>query len=347
MWRCDPGNNSNARTTDHSLCLAYGENGQAPARKLNQSGFPGFKATPQALTQVVSRREELHLNPDDNLVLDLLSNSSFMGTDEEGLPTPAMVGEGGTYHIPGSLLVAPASAVTKILGNCQQIGKLGALCQQVTLVAPILRYVTSKCCNNENHVDNYNSEEFKFEIIVGIEMQKSLLEGWATKLNLNFCLIDATELVDPVDPVLRNRQTRSGIPLWTTWDLAHLVHEAYQEMADSILSPDNASVEDIEAASTPSSESADTGHKRRRPEAVITGQTTPHAKRGKSSLESKPAGWLLGKADWGRGRGRAGSRPARGLNFERNRYHGRATWKKWSCSGGNPADSRGRGWKRW
>ncbi len=102
------------------------------------------------------------------------------------LPTPATVGEGGTYHIPGSLMVAPASAVKKILGNCQQLGTLGATCQQVTLVAPIPRYVTSKCCNNENHVENYNSEDFEFKIIAGIEMHKRLLEGWATEHNLNF-----------------------------------------------------------------------------------------------------------------------------------------------------------------
>jgi hypothetical protein len=62
--------------------------------------YPGFKATPQAVAQVVSRLEELHLSADDRLILDLLSNSAFMGTDEEGLPTPATMGEGGTYHIP-------------------------------------------------------------------------------------------------------------------------------------------------------------------------------------------------------------------------------------------------------
>ncbi len=169
--------------------------------------YPGFNATPQAVAQVVSRLEELHFSADDRFILDLLSNSAFMGTDEEGLPTPATMGEGGTYHIPGSLMVAPASAVKKILGNCHQLGKLGAIFQHVTLVAPIPCYVTSKCCDNECHVDNYNGEDFKFKIVTGIEMHKRLLEGWATELMLNYCLIDATELVDPVDPILRNRQT--------------------------------------------------------------------------------------------------------------------------------------------
>jgi hypothetical protein len=45
-------------------------------------------------------------------------DASFMGTDAEGLPSPAFNGEDGTYHIPGSLSVPPAPAVKKILSNC-------------------------------------------------------------------------------------------------------------------------------------------------------------------------------------------------------------------------------------
>jgi hypothetical protein len=43
--------------------------------------------------------------------------------------------------------------------------------------------------------------------------------------------------VDPVEPVLRNRLTHGGIPLWTMWDQVHRVDEAYQEMAEAILLP--------------------------------------------------------------------------------------------------------------
>jgi hypothetical protein len=279
--------------------------------------------------------------------LDLLSNSSFMGTDEEGLPTPATVGEGGTYHVPGSLIVAPAPEIKNILGNYQQLGKLCATCHQVTLVAPIPRYVTSKCCNNQNHVDNYDSEDFEFEITAGIAMHKKLLEGWAVEHNLNFGLIDATELVDPVEPVLRNRQTHSGIPLWTTWDPVHLVVEAYQEMADAILFPGNDSVDGTDADSIPSSESVEGGQKQRRPEAVITGQLAQPAKKGKSGPERQPAGWLLGKAEWGRAHGRAGHMPAPGQRAERHYQRGRTAWNRRGWFVGGPGVSRGRGWSRW
>jgi hypothetical protein len=120
--------------------------------------YPGFKATLQALTQIVTGLEELRLNKDDSLILDLLSNSSFMGTDEEGLPTPAIAGEGDTYHIPGSLVTSPGPAIKKILANCNRLGKLCVSCHQVTLVAPVPRYVTSRCCNNKSHVENYGED---------------------------------------------------------------------------------------------------------------------------------------------------------------------------------------------
>jgi hypothetical protein len=44
-----------------------------------------------------------------------MPSSAFMGTDEEGLPSPTLLGEDGFYHIPGLLTVASIRAVKKIL----------------------------------------------------------------------------------------------------------------------------------------------------------------------------------------------------------------------------------------
>jgi hypothetical protein len=110
-------------------------------------------------------------------------------------------------------------------------------------------------------------------------MHKKLLEGWALEHNLNFGMVDATELVDPVEPVLRNRLTHGGIPLWTMWDPVHLVDEAYQEMAEGILLPGIEDTDPTEHGSTLSSESVMGGHKRRRPEAMIIGKPVQPAKK--------------------------------------------------------------------
>ncbi len=76
-------------------------------------------------------------------------------------------------------------------------------------------------------MENYDGNDFEFEVVSGIEMQKRLLDIWAQENQLKYCIMAPTELVDPVDPVLRNQLTRSGIPLWAPWDYVHLVQEAY------------------------------------------------------------------------------------------------------------------------
>jgi hypothetical protein len=266
--------------------------------KVEVLAYPGFRATPHALAQLAARLEEILLTPEDSLVLDLLSNSTFMGTDVDGLPTASVQGEGGTYHIPGSLTVAPVPVTKNILANCSQIGKICSVVKQVTLISPIPRFVTGKCCDDNNHVENYDSDDFETEIINGLEQQKRLLELWASEHHLNYKIIDATELVDPVEPILRNRVTRSGIPLWSTWDPVHLVEEAYEELAYAILNArDGDSGDGSDNASCSSGGCTDKSYKRRRPDAVITTPLDPISKRRRHGWHVKPAGWLLGQPE--------------------------------------------------
>ncbi len=88
----------------------------------------------------------------------------------------------------------------------------------MVLVAPIPRYITKKCCEDSSHTENYKCDDFEFEIVSGIESHKRLLESWAHEHSLNYVLVDSTELADPAEPILRNRTTREGIPLWSNWD---------------------------------------------------------------------------------------------------------------------------------
>ncbi len=78
----------------------------------------------------------------------------------------------------------------------------------VVLIAPIPRYITKKCCEDPCHTENYNCNDFEFEIVSGIETHKRLLESWANDLSMNYVIVDATELADPAEPILRNRTTR-------------------------------------------------------------------------------------------------------------------------------------------
>jgi hypothetical protein len=69
--------------------------------------FPGFRPKEKMLTDIASKLLELKLGKKDTVVVDLLSNVVFMGTDSDGLPTEARRAEDGSYHIVGSLTIAP------------------------------------------------------------------------------------------------------------------------------------------------------------------------------------------------------------------------------------------------
>jgi hypothetical protein len=232
----------------------------------------------------------------------------------------------------------------KILANCSQIGKLCSTVKHVTLISPIPRYITGKCCDDNNHVKNYDNDDFETEIINGLEQQKRLLDVWAAEHQLCYRIVDATELVDPVEPILRNRVTRTGIPLWSMWDPVHLAEEAYGELAYAILNACDGDGNGPDDVSCSSGGYSDRSNKRRRPDAVITTPLDPNPKRGKHGWRMKPAGWLLGQPERQRhvcpddGPGPRGYRPY-GPGRRGNRGRG------WGSDGFVPFGRQGK--KRW
>jgi hypothetical protein len=68
--------------------------------------YPGFKPSTESIVVIKEKLDALSLKPGDTVVLDLLSNSAYMGTDVNGLPSPAERADDGRYHIPGSLTMA-------------------------------------------------------------------------------------------------------------------------------------------------------------------------------------------------------------------------------------------------
>jgi hypothetical protein len=68
---------------------------------------PGFKPTKEKVAELEQRIDGLELSSSDTVVLDLLSNTAYMGMDDEGLPLPAFRSGDGSYHVAGTLTTAP------------------------------------------------------------------------------------------------------------------------------------------------------------------------------------------------------------------------------------------------
>ncbi len=68
----------------------------------------GWTPKPGKIEKLCETLEKLNLTEIDTVVIDLMSNSAYLGTDEDGLPIPAEKSdEDGQYHLYGDLQLAP------------------------------------------------------------------------------------------------------------------------------------------------------------------------------------------------------------------------------------------------
>jgi hypothetical protein len=232
--------------------------------------------------------ESLKLGPDDRVVLDLLSNSAYMGTDGDGLPTPSHREGDGSYHILGSLTTAPPTALKKALEACSPlISPIGS--SSVLLVVPIPRYVVGKCCADPNHIDNFEKTDFEDDLLDAQEQHRRILSVWGAAGGLNFDIIDPSAIVHPMVPLLRRRLTSRGASLWCQGDPVHLSPEAYRDLVGALME-----VGDDSVFGGPSFSTSLEGTKRKIPDSVVTRPVAQTAKRGKKAHRIATAGCLTG-----------------------------------------------------
>jgi hypothetical protein len=127
---------------------------------------PGFLAGPAACGRISRRLAEMAPGVGDTVILDLLSNGSFMGTTDDGTPSPAVLMVDGRYHVPGSLVPTPMSIVRKALQSCEGIVN-AVKNSKVILVGPSPCYVSGRCCDDVCHLENYNNPDYETEILGG------------------------------------------------------------------------------------------------------------------------------------------------------------------------------------
>jgi hypothetical protein len=65
-----------------------------------------------------------------------------------------------------------------------------------------------------------------------MELINRVLEGWWHENSLTYSIVDTTELVDLIEPLLSNRITHRRIPLWSA---VHLTRNAYRKLAEVII----------------------------------------------------------------------------------------------------------------
>jgi hypothetical protein len=303
--------------------------------------YQGFRPREPMISDLADKLRSLKLNSRDTVVLDLLSNSAFMGSDSYGLPTEAVRAEDGRYHIIGSLSVAPISCAKKVLQSCSPLAE-ALRGTGVVLLSPVPRYIHSKCCEDSSHIENFNDQDLDGEIVEGLEGFKRVLQNWGSDNELLFTVIDPTMLTDTCDLPIKSRVTEDGQPLWSVRDPVHLTGAAYRDLA-AVIRDTALAIEPADSASASGSNAGT--YKKRRAESVVTIPPASAWKKFCGVTRIKVAGWLLGKTEnlatavrgRGRGTGWRGCGPA-GAGPNRR---ARGGWHQPS-----PASRRG-GWRRW
>ena len=302
--------------------------------KVIDLSVPGWTANKDAIGLIANELKELALTGEDTVVLDLLSNSSYMGTDDSGIPSrPVKLAEDKTYHIVGELQVAPESAFRKIIRDCQPIFEAVSCAKKIALL-PFPRYLSGKCCSNPEHITNFGNEEYKEEVLRVSSAVRSAYNS--VKPPGEFVIYSLSD-----SDLLHTATADDPGDIWR--DPVHFRGTVYAAIAADLLVLIGAA-----AAEEPGALPA----KRQRLDSVAPPVicTAPQT-RG----QVPTPGWLMGVAvqaqqgrgGWGRGRGSGGAGGRRG-GRSGWRGSGRASpysWRGWSggYAGGSRARGRGRG----
>ena len=279
----------------------------AVGSEVHDLSVPGWVASKENIKKVADELKDLGLAGDDCVVVDLWSNSTYLGSDENGYPIrPTKSATDGRYHVVGDLQVAHKGVFQRIYLDCMPI--FDSVNQaQVIVVLPFPRYIAGKCCSNDDHMTNFGTADYLDEIGKSADLVKAATAGLVSLgKNKVFSLPDMLANTDP------HRTAAEILEDPSSWaDPVHLARVHYAAVAGALL---NIKAEADAEASPP---------KRARLESVVASQPMPS--RGGKRIQLP--GWILGKGTAPRGGGNS-SRVWRGGNGSARGGGGMAGWPR-------------------
>jgi hypothetical protein len=269
-------------------------------------GYPGWVAAKESLADVARKLASLGPNENDTVLIDLFSNSAFMGTDDSGLPCRAVRGTSDSrYHLVGGLQTAPRSVFEKITRDAEVVFS-AASAGRVVIALPFPRYVIGKCCTDPSHLANWDKESMLAEFHRANEIAELAIN--ANSAIENPTMLSIFEIFESADPDLSEAKTASGQSIWLNSDPVHLSNHAYLEIANMVQSLE------------PSEDDGPRPRKRVRLESVVP--PIPGGSRGRQG-RIRPPLWVSGMASrrgaGGRARARGGFRGTAGRGSWRPR----------------------------
>jgi hypothetical protein len=191
--------------------------------------LPGWTPDQQICNATTEKLKELKLGPADYLIF--FSNSVYMGSNEDGLPTPAFRDEEGRYHVPGYMDVAPTAVLRRLAGMGRRLAEAAGNAATIFLL-PLPRYVAAPCCEDEGHIENFVADNYEDMLRSGPEEAAAAVEKEMTGSNKSFIILDPTASFK--GETLKALTSTNGASIWLQDDPVHLALAAYVELTAAI-----------------------------------------------------------------------------------------------------------------
>jgi hypothetical protein len=176
--------------------------------------------------------KDLKLGKDDCVILDLFSNSTYMGTDNRGLPNLPIQDEEGRYHIEGQLDVAPLRALGIVAGLMKKLVEAAGEAK-VLLVLPLPRYVLRGCCDSPAHVTNLGAGDYQALLASAAHTCRNVMEDALDGISTEYIFYNPVSTF--TDGPLTEMKASDGQLVWATDDPVHLTEAAYGDMGLALL----------------------------------------------------------------------------------------------------------------
>jgi hypothetical protein len=165
------------------------------------------------------------------LILDIFSNSMYMGSTEDGLPTPAFRDEEGKYHVSGYMDVAPTAALRRLAGMGKRLAEAAGNAATIFML-PLPRYVAAPCCEDDSHIENFVADDYEDMLRSGPEEVAAAVEREMTGSNKSYTVLDPVASFKGES--LKALTTTNGASIWLQDDPVHLTPAAYAELTAAI-----------------------------------------------------------------------------------------------------------------
>ncbi len=122
--------------------------------------LPRWKPATDVATLLASRLDTQCVCNEDTVVLDLLSNTMLMGSDESGMQAYPFKDATG-HHVPGNMEGAPTGVLKAAVKMAKPILSAAAKAGKIIVVDPLPRYISGKCCPSPDHISNFGDADYQ------------------------------------------------------------------------------------------------------------------------------------------------------------------------------------------